>query len=178
MGQNTEPIYGTVTNEEPVAEEPSLKFILLAFLIFAVSVLGLIWLFAYSPSSPIGAGWFLFSFAAGLSMIVLPCTLPLAFVIVPLAMGKGYRKGLGVALAFGIGVSITLSLYGLLTAVVGNFAITSLGLQFETVKNWLYAIAGIFVVVFALTEIGITKWRLPSYMGAAPGFIQRQGDYL
>ena len=178
MGQNTEPIYGTVTDEKPVAKEPRLKFIILAFGIFAVFVLGLIWLFAYSPSSPIGAGWFLFSFAAGLSMIVLPCTLPLAFVIVPLAMGKGYKKGLAVALAFGTGVAITLSLYGLLTAIVGQFAIASLGLQLETVKNWLYIIAGIFVIVFALTEIGLTKWRLPSYMGAAPAVIGRRGDYL
>ena len=178
MDQNIEPVYGTTSGEKPVAEEPRLKFIILAFGIFAVFVLGLIWLFAYSPSSPIGAGWFLFSFAAGLSMIVLPCTLPLAFVIVPLAMGKGYKKGLGVALAFGAGVTITLSLYGLLTAIVGQFAIASLGFQLETVKNWLYVIAGIFVIVFAFTEIGLTKWRLPSYMGAAPAVIQRRGDYL
>ncbi|MEK7087151.1 MAG: cytochrome c biogenesis protein CcdA, partial [Patescibacteria group bacterium] len=178
MDQNTEPVYGTTSGEKPEAKEPRLKFIILAFGIFAVFVLGLIWLFGYSPSSPIGAGWFLFSFAAGLSMIVLPCTLPLAFVIVPLAMGKGYKKGLGVALTFGAGVAITLSLYGLLTAIVGQFAIASLGLQLETVKNWLYIVAGIFVIVFALTEIGLTKWHLPSYMGAAPAIIERRGDYL
>lgn len=173
-----EPVYGTTSDEKPATEEPRLKLIILAFGIFAVFVLGLIWLFGYSPSSPIGAGWFLFSFAAGLSMIVLPCTLPLAFVIVPLAMGKGYKKGLGVALTFGAGVAITLSLYGLLTAIVGQFAIASLGLQLETVKNWLYVIAGIFVIIFALTEIGLTKWRLPSYLGAAPAIIERRGDYL
>lgn len=178
MDQNTEPVYGTTNNEKPAVQEPRLKLIILAFGIFTVFVLGLIWLFGYSPSSPIGAGWFLFSFAAGLSMIVLPCTLPLVFVIVPLAMGKGYKKGLGVALTFGAGVAITLSLYGLLTAIVGQFAIASLGFQLETVKNWLYVIAGIFVIVFALTEIGLTKWRLPSYMGAAPAVIERRGDYL
>lgn len=178
MDPNIEPVYGTTNSEKPAAQEPRLKLIILAFGIFAVFVLGLIWLFGYSPSSPIGAGWFLFSFAAGLSMIVLPCTLPLAFVIVPLAMGKGYKKGLGVALTFGAGVAITLSIYGLLTAIVGQFAIASLGLQLETVKNWLYVIAGIFVIVFALTEIGLTKWRLPSYMGAAPTIIERRGDYL
>ncbi len=162
----------------PLEQKGRLSFILLAFSIFAIVVFGLIWLFAYSPSSPVGGGWFLFSFAAGLSMIVLPCTLPLAFVIVPLSMGKGYRKGLMIALAFGLGVSIMLSLYGLLTAVVGKFAIDSLNLQVETVKNWMYVIAGVFVIVFALTEIGLTKWRLPSYMGAAPAFIQKQGDYM
>lgn len=162
----------------PPTEKVRLPFILLAFSIFAIVVFGLIWLFAYSPSSPVGGGWFLFSFAAGLSMIVLPCTLPLAFVIVPLSMGKGYRKGLMIALAFGVGVTLMLSLYGLLTAVVGKLAIDSLNLQVETVKNWMYVIAGVFVIVFALTEIGLTKWRLPSYMGAAPAFIQKQGDYM
>lgn len=178
MDQNIEPVYGTTKNENPAAQEPRLKFIILAFGIFTVFVLGIIWLFAFSPSSPIGAGWFLFSFAAGLSMIILPCTLPLAFVIVPLAMGKGYKKGFGIALAFSAGVVITLSLYGLLAATLGQFAIASLGLQLETVKNWLYIIAGIFVIIFALTEIGLTKWRLPSYMGAAPAVIERRGDYL
>lgn len=167
----------TSTTPTPQGEKGRLGFILLAFSIFAIVVFGLIWLFAYSPTSPVGGGWFLFSFAAGLSMIVLPCTLPLAFVIVPLSMGKGYRKGLLIALAFGVGVTLMLSMYGLITAIVGKLAIDSLGLQIETVKNWLYVVAGVFVIVFALTEIGLTKWRLPSYMGAAPGFISRQGDY-
>ena len=158
--------------------EKNWPLIFLSFSLFAVFIFGLLWLFLWSPASPIGAGWFLFSFAAGLSMIVLPCTLPLVFVIVPLVLGQGYKKGLGVALAFSLGVTLTLSLYGLLTAALGALAIESLGLQLETVKNWLYALAGAFAIAFALTEIGLTQWRLPSYTGAAPAFIERRGDYL
>src|SRR3989344_5450880 len=98
-------------------------------LILTIVVFGLSWFFFLGPDTPVGFGWYLFSFAAGLSMIVLPCTLPLAFVIVPLSMGRG-AKGLGIALAFALG------------------------------------------------EIGLVKFRMPTYTGAAPAFIQKQQDYL
>lgn len=154
------------------------KLIGIAFGIFAVIVFGLLWLFLISSGERSGFGWYLFSFATGLTMIVLPCTLPLAFVIVPLSMGKGVRKGLGIALSFGVGVAITLSLYGIAAAVVGKTAIGSLGAPLEVVKNWVYFIAGIFAYLFALGEIGLIKLRMPSYTGAAPAFIQKQGDFL
>jgi cytochrome c-type biogenesis protein len=148
----------------------------------AVSLLGLIvfgaiWAFFLGPSIPVGAGWYLFSFAAGITMIVLPCTFPLAFVIVPLSMGKGAAKGLGIALSFGLGVALMLSVYGIIAAFVGEVAIGSLGAPLEVVKNWLYFIAGIFAYIFALGELGLVRFRMPSYTGAAPAFIQRRGDY-
>lgn len=149
-----------------------------AFGLFAVIATGLIWFFFAGPSSPVGFGWYLFSFAAGLTMIVLPCTLPLAFVIVPLSMGKGIRKGFGIALAFGVGVALMLSMYGVVAAIVGQVAIGTLGAPLETVKNWLYFTAGIFAYLFALGEIGLIRFRMPTYSGAAPAFIQKQGDYI
>lgn len=146
--------------------------------IFAVIVTGVLWFFIAGPSSPVGFGWYLFSFAAGLTMIVLPCTLPLAFVVVPLSMGKGIAKGFGVALSFSIGVTLMLSLYGVIAAIVGEVAIGTLGAPLETVKNWLYFVAGIFAYLFALGELGFVKFRMPSYSGAAPAFIQKQSDFL
>ncbi len=148
------------------------------FIALAIIVFGLLWLFFLSPSSPSGFGWFLFSFAAGLSMIVLPCTLPLAFVIVPLSMGRGIAKGLGIAIAFGLGIAITLSFYGVLAAVVGKVAIGNLGVSLEVVKNWVYFVAGVFALLFALGEISLLKFRMPSYTGAAPTFIQKRQDFL
>jgi len=147
--------------------------------LFAAIVFGVLWLFFLAPALPSGTfGWFLFSFAAGLTMIVLPCTLPLAFVIVPLSMGRGIIKGLGMALSFGLGVAITLSLYGVAAAALGNVAIDALGAPLETIKNWVYFIAGIFALIFALGEIKLLRVRMPSYSGAAPAFIQRRQDYL
>lgn len=155
----------------------------LAIILFAVIAVGLFWLFSFKGSvgvadSGLGLFWWIFSFAAGLSMIVLPCTLPLAFVIVPLSMGKGIRKGLSMAFAFGLGIAITLSLYGVIAALVGQVALGTLNAPLETVKNWVYFVAGIFALIFALSEIGLLKFRMPSYTGAAPAFIQRRQDFL
>lgn len=163
-----------------MGENKSAKTVLtlLAFGLFAFIIFGLFWAFFLGPSAPVGFGWYLFSFATGITMIVLPCTLPLAFVIVPLSMGKGPVKGLGMALAFGTGVALMLSVYGVLAALVGEVAIGSLGAPLEVVKNWLYFVAGVFAYLFALGELGLVKFRMPSYTGAAPAFIQKQGDYV
>src|SRR3989344_6266193 len=118
-------------------QEPRKLLVGLILALFFIFITGLVWFFGFSQSSPIGAGWFLFSFAAGLSMIVLPCTLPLAFVIVPLSMGKGVAKGVGIALAFGAGVAVTLSAYGVFAALLGEVAIGTFGAPLQSVKNWL-----------------------------------------
>src|SRR3989344_200389 len=151
--------------------------ILLTFGLAVVIVLGLFGAF-FGTSSPEGFGWYLFSYAMGLTMIVLPCTFPLAFVIVPLSLGKGPMKGLGMALSFGIGVVITLSMYGVLAAIIGKTFIGALGIQGEVLKNWLYFIAGGIAYLFALGELGLIKFRMPTYSGAAPKIIQEKGDYL
>ncbi|MDO8520923.1 MAG: cytochrome c biogenesis protein CcdA [bacterium] len=144
--------------------------------------IGLFWFLFLAPNLGAGAelgvmGWFLFSFAAGLTMIVLPCTLPLAFVIVPLSMGKGMVKGLGMALSFGAGVALMLSAYGVIAAALGKAGISFLGAGGEDFKNWIYFFAGIFAYAFALGEIGLLKFRMPSYAGSAPDFIQKRRDY-
>lgn len=154
---------------------------LTAIVLSVVIGMGLFWFLFLAPKAgaEIGRmGWYLFSFAAGLTMIVLPCTLPLAFVIVPLSMGKGLLKGLGMALSFGAGVAIMLSVYGVLAALAGKAGLNLLGAQVEDIKNWVYFIAGIFAYVFALGEIGLLKFHMPSYTGSAPDFIQRRRDYL
>lgn len=147
----------------------------------AVIGMGLFWFLFLAPEAgtELGRmGWYLFAFAAGLTMIVLPCTLPLAFVIVPLSMGKGLMKGLGMALSFGVGVSLMLSLYGVLAAIAGKAGLSMMGAQVEDIKNWVYFIAGIFAYIFALGEIGLLKFRMPSYTGAAPDFIQKRKDFF
>lgn len=147
--------------------------------VFAAIIFGLLYLFVLAPAAPgSSAGWFLFAFATGITMIVMPCTLPLAFVIVPLSMGKGIAKGLGISLAFGIGIAVTQSMYGVVAAIIGNLALGALGAPLEDVKNWVYLVAGIFALLFALGEIGLIKVRMPTYAGAAPAFIQRRQDVV
>lgn len=163
---------------ETVSQNQRRPFFLFAISLFVLFFGGLFWLFLLSPQTPIGFGWFLFSFAAGLSMIVLPCTLPLVFVIVPLSMGKSPGKGLSIALAFGIGVALTLSIYGILAAILGKVVIGTLDAPLETVKNWMYMAAGLAAFLFALGELKLLRIRMPAYSGAAPMFIQKQGDIL
>jgi len=163
-----------------MAETSKFKSILAgsAVALFAFIVFGFLWAFVLGPKNPEGAGWYLFAYAMGLTMIVLPCTFPLAFVIVPLSMGKGMRKGLGIALSFGLGVAIMLSMYGIVAAIVGKVVIGTIDAPLETIKNWTYFIAGIAAFLFALGELGLVKFRMPTYSGSAPAFIQRQKDYL
>jgi cytochrome c-type biogenesis protein len=137
------------------------------FLIFIVFLTGLFWL-ATSPTQSVGL---ILSFAAGLSMIVLPCTLPLVFIIVPLSMGKSYKKGLFMAILFSLGLILTLSLYGVGVALLGQ----SLGLQ--QVAQVMYIIAGVLAFVFGLAELKLISFEIPSYK-RMPDFIQKQPDYF
>lgn len=155
--------------------------------LLALVIFGTLWVFVIGERSEGTAGWYLFSYAMGLTMIVLPCTLPLAFVIVPLALKGGGAKGMGVAIAFGLGVALMLSLYGVAAAYIGQLALAAgealtntsgLENKLGAIKNWVYFIAGIFAYLFALGEIGLVKFHMPTYTGSAPAFIQKQQDYI
>ncbi len=147
----------------------------IAFILFSVLLLGGFYLFT-TPGETVNLA---FAYVVGLSMIVLPCTLPLAFVIVPLAMGKGAKKGLLMSLFFGLGLATTLSLYGLFVALIGQ----SLGLDEAvngagSISRILFIIGGLAAFIFGLSELDLIKFKLPSYKGAQPAIIQKQGDYL
>lgn len=140
----------------------------LAFILFSIIVIGLFQL-ALGPQLAVGL---LLAYLAGLSMIFLPCTMPLAFVIVPLSMGQGYKKGLLTALSFGLGISVTLTIYGLIISQVGQL----LGLdQFTRI---MFLIAGIFAFIFGLSQLRLLKWSLPILPVSQPAFMQKGGHYL
>ena len=81
------------------------KLVWLAFIVFSIIVVGL-FSFLTDPSQAVG---YSLSYVGGLSMIFLPCTLPLALVIVPIVLRESAKKGLLMALAFGVGMMITFS---------------------------------------------------------------------
>ena len=145
-----------------------LYLISLAFVLFSVTLIGLFWL-STTSSQTVGLT---LSFAAGLSMIFLPCTLPLAFVIVPLSMGKDPKKGFLMALFFGLGLAITLSIYGVILAITGKF----LGIGRATKLMWL--VAGLAAFIFGLGELKLLPFRAPTFKSKVPNFIQRRADYL
>ena len=141
-----------------------ITFTVLAFILFSIIVVGLVWL--ASGDYPVSVA---LSYAAGLSMIFLPCTLPLVFVIIPLSMGKGYKKGLSMALLFGLGVALTLTFYGIVVAILGNY----FGL--DNFSRAMFFIAGIIAYVFGLTQLRLLKVKLPEL--PLPQFVQKKKDY-
>ena len=70
-------------------------------LLFSVFVLGL----AMLATSPLEVVSLTLAYTSGLSMILLPCTLPAVFVIVPLSLGRSYRRGFAMALLFSLGLT-------------------------------------------------------------------------
>jgi len=135
-----------------------------AFFLFSVIVIGLVWL--ASGSHPVSVT---LAYAAGLSMIFLPCTLPLVFVIIPLSMGKGFKKGISIALLFGLGIAITLTVYGIIIAIVGDY----FGL--DNFSRGMFFIAGIIAYVFGLTQLRLIKIHFPEL--PLPQLLQKKKDY-
>lgn len=163
------------TVENSKAASSKKKLLLVTFILFSILLVGVFYLFT-TPGQTVNLT---FAYAVGLSMIVLPCTLPLAFVIVPLAMSKSPKKGLLMSIYFGLGLAITLSIYGLFVALAGK----ALGLdqavsEAGTVSKILFIIGGLAAFVFGLSELNLIKFKIPSFGGSYPKFIQNQGDYL
>jgi len=158
---------------ETTRKHPPLLLLILLFGLIGIFIYGLQFVFSLGSGDVGSVPFLLFDYTVGLTMIFLPCTLPLAFVIVPLVMGKSYGKGIGMAAAFGLGVTITLSFYGVLIGLFGQ----ALGVsQVETAKNILYAVAGLLAVLFALGELKLIRFSAPVYGGAVPQFIMKQKD--
>ena len=150
------------------------SMVLISFALFSLIFIGIV--FSLETSIIDGKehasylSWIVIAYVAGLSMIVLPCTLPLVFIIVPLSMGKGYKKGLGMALLFSLGLVITITSYGVGIAALGQSA------SLDQASTVMFLLAGIAAFVFGLSQLKIISLKLPSYSGT-PKFIQNRGDY-
>jgi len=151
------------------------SLILIAFFLFSLIFVGGI--FGVTNDTAISAGhelsypsWLVISYLAGLSMIILPCTLPLVFIIIPLSMGKGGKKGLFMASLFGTGLTMTIMFYGLGIGILGQTA------DLDQISIYMFLIAGIAAFLFGLSQLKLLELKLPTYSGT-PKFIQNRGDY-
>lgn len=151
------------------------SLVIALFVLFSLIFVGGV--FAITNETAISAGnelsypsWLVIAYLAGLSMIILPCTLPLVFIIVPLSMGKGAKKGLIMAMLFGAGLTVTISLYGFGIGALGQTA------DLDQISVYMFLIAGIAAFLFGLSQLKLFELKLPSYSGT-PKFIQNRGDY-
>lgn len=136
-----------------------------AVILAAITGLGLVWLTGAGSSMSLTL-----SYAAGLSMIFLPCTMPLVFVIVPLTMSEHPKKGLMMALLFGLGLTITITLYGIFMSQICVY----LGLDRAT--RVMFVIAGSAAFAFGLNELHLLSVPIPGG-GAVPQWVYAQKDY-
>ena len=151
------------------------SLVIISFVLFSLIFVGII--FSFTNDITIKGNqdisylsWLIIAYVAGLSMIILPCTLPLVFIIVPLSMGQGYKKGLGMALLFGAGLTTTITAYGSGVAILGKSA------SLDQISVIMFLIAGTAAFIFGLSQLKLLKLKLPSYSGT-PKFIQNRGDY-
>ena len=144
------------------------------FVLFSFVFLGVIFSFTVgmigANNTTSYSSWLVIAYVAGLSMIILPCTMPVVFVIVPLSMGHGYKKGLCMSLLFGAGLVITITLYGLGVAALGNTV------SLDQISFTMFVIAGIIAYVFGLSQLRLVDLKIPTYSGT-PKFILKRGDY-
>ncbi len=143
------------------------SLIIFSFFLLSITIIGIFWLVT-TPGVEAGL---VFAYAAGLSMIFLPCTLPLVFVIVPLAMKQSPLKGLTMSVLFGLGLAITLSIYGAAVAWVGGF------IGMNAIIRWMFGIAGAMAFVFGLSELKLLTVHLPFMAKVLPTSLQKSGDY-
>jgi len=151
------------------------SLVVVLFILFSLIFVGGI--FGITNEIVVGSGnefsypsWLVISYLAGLSMIILPCTLPLVFIIIPLSMGKNAKKGLSMALLFGAGITVTISFYGLGIGALGQTA------DLDQISVYMFLIAGIAAFLFGLSQLKLFELKLPAYSGT-PKFIQNRGDY-
>ena len=148
----------------------TILFILFS-LIFVGGIFGITNDFAVKAGTELSyPSWLIISYLAGLSMIILPCTLPLVFIIIPLSMGKGGKKGLLMAALFGMGLTITIMFYGLGIGILGQTA------DLDQISIYMFLIAGVAAFLFGLSQLKLFEIKLPVYSGT-PKFIQNRGDY-
>ncbi len=139
-----------------------------AFFLFSIILIGLFSLWTSPQFTP----GFALAFLAGLSMIFLPCTFPLVFIIVPLALSRKTGKGLGMALFFGLGLILTFSIYGMALGWLGGFV------ELYKVISYMLLLGGIVAIVFGLSELGLIKFKLPFKQTILPQSLQGKNDYV
>ena len=139
-----------------------------AFILFSIILIGLFSLW----TSPEFIPGYSLSFLAGISMIFLPCTFPLVFIIVPLALSKKIGKGLMMALLFGAGLTLTFTLYGMALGWLGGFV------ELYRVISWMLILGGAAALTFGISELNLIKFKLPFKQTILPVSLQGKNDYL
>lgn len=139
-----------------------------AFILFSIILIGA---FSFVTSPEFTPGFSL-AFLAGLSMIVLPCTFPLVFIIVPMALSRKPGKGLAMALLFGLGLIVTFTIYGIALGWLGGFV------ALYKIISAMLIVGGVAALFFGISELNLIKFKLPFAKTILPKSLQGKNDYM
>ncbi|GMR18975.1 MAG: hypothetical protein BMS9Abin34_098 [Patescibacteria group bacterium] len=156
------------------------KLGLVLTLIAFLGVVGFGFYYLFNTEAAAAAVNYTFALFTGLSMLFLPCTLPLVFIIIPIAIKESFKKGLLMSLWFAAGLSVTLSIYGIALAALGKaLNLNEIISQVSVLSKIFFAIGGVISLVWGLSELGLIKAKVVPSLGAKqPDFIQKQkNDY-
>ena len=139
-----------------------------AFILFSIILIGLFSLW----TSPEFVPDYSLAFLAGISMIFLPCTFPLVFIIIPLALSRKIGKGLMMALLFGLGLTLTFTIYGIALGWFGGFV------ALYKIIRWMLILGGVAALIFGISELNLIRFKLPFKQTILPVSLQGKNDYI
>lgn len=154
----------TLDSNQSLSGSKTVCLAALALFLFTVMAAGIfIFLTGYSN---LAAG-FTLSFVTGLSMIFLPCTLPLAFIAL-IAVHERVKKGIIMALLFLAGMVVAFGIYGIAFAYTGDMHALS------AVNANAGILLGSVVYAHGISRLGLAGMKIPR-VKAFPGST---GEYL
>ncbi len=155
-----------VNNQGSIDRKHRIYIAGIAFILFFITAAGIFTFLTSYSSQSVG---FTLAYVAGLSMIFLPSTLPLAFIITPIFMNESPRESMISALSFGAGMMTAFGIYGMSVAYAGEVT------YLLTANVIAGIVGGGFAYVIGLSELGLIKMNIPK--SALPDFIHKQRDY-
>jgi cytochrome c biogenesis protein CcdA len=91
---------------------------------------------------------------------------------VPLSQRGQTGRGFALALLFGLGLTITLTIWGVVIAIVGGF------FAFRELARYLSIAGGAVAYVLGLWTLGLVRFPLPSGSVRLPGWLCGRSEYL
>lgn len=151
-----------------MANKVKILLVASAFILLSITLISLFSLL----TSPVYVPGYSLAFLAGISMIFLPCTFPLVFIIVPLALSREVGKGLTMSLLFGAGLITTFTIYGLALGWLGGFV------ELYKIISLMLVIGGVSALFFGISELELVKFHLPFRKTVLPKSLQGKNDYI
>lgn len=117
--------------------------------------------------------WSAFAFISGVLLLPRPAILPVLHLVRSLAAGKRPWRAPSSLVLFFLGSSVALMCYGALAGALGSVVDIFVPGILSRAAPWALFFSGILLYIFALHEMGLLRFHIPSYAGKLPAIIER-----